>query len=160
MEKMADKLKEKDFLAHPVWEFINDDEIGELAVKPIKKLPAKNLDGKLVGCQVIFSNGSTHFAMLGNIDSENPKATHEFLSISILKKGKWLHLSRYFDPDYHSNGPDALSKIFGLSKKEIFPISYDIREYSKGVVQSLVGKILEKPKDRLSQKERIALAVP
>jgi hypothetical protein len=65
MAKAVGKLMEKDFLAQPVWEFINDDEIGELSVLPIKKLPAKNLDGKVVGCQVAFSNGSFHMTFDG-----------------------------------------------------------------------------------------------
>jgi hypothetical protein len=69
-------------------------------------------------------------------------------------------LFRYFDPDYKSNGPDAFSKSIGLRKEKIFPISYDLRKYSKGIVKSLVGEILEKPKKKLSNKERIALAVP
>jgi hypothetical protein len=158
--KAADELTENELLVRPVWKFINDDEIGELAVQPVRALPAKNLDGKVVGCPVTFSNGSTHFAMLGNVDSMSPPITREFLTISILKSCKWIHLSRYFDPDYKSNGPDAFAKNIGSGRKDIFPISYDLRRYSKGAFQSLVGEISENPKKRLSQKERIALAVP
>ena len=160
MFKNADMLTEKDFQAHPVWQFVDANDKGELSVRPVKALPSRNLDGKLVGCRVSFANGSTHFAMLGNINSENHRQTEHFLTLSIWKEGKWFHLSRYFDPDLRKRGPDALSKFVGLKKSDIFPVSYDLRKYSKGVVHSLVGNIEALPKEKLSRKEIIALAVP
>lgn len=159
MPKVVDELTEKDFQTHPVWEFSSIEEPDETVVVPIKKLPTPNLDGKIVGCEVIFSNGSSHTAMLGNVDTENPKSTEQFLGISIWKNGKWFHLSRYFDPDYKQNGPAALSKFVGVNVQEIFPISYDIRKYSRGKKGSLVGKILKEPRKRLSSEDRIELSL-
>jgi len=42
----------------------------------------------------------------------------------------------------------------------VFPITYDLRRYSKGVPTILVGKILKEPRQRLTKAEWIKLAVP
>jgi hypothetical protein len=37
--KPAESLTVADFQAHPVWEFLNDDEIGETMMQPVETLP-------------------------------------------------------------------------------------------------------------------------
>jgi hypothetical protein len=55
--KPAESLTVADFEAHPVWEFLNDDEIGETMVRPVEKLPVETLDNRIVGTQVRLANG-------------------------------------------------------------------------------------------------------
>lgn len=159
MPKVADDLTDKDFQNHPVWKFSSKEEPDETAVVPLKKLPVQNLDGKIAGCKVKFSNGTEHMAMLGNIDTGNPDITEHFLSVSIWKSGKWFHLARYFDPDHKRKGPTALARFLGVKVSDIFPISYDIRKISNGRKGSLVGKVFKEPRKRLSSEERIELAL-
>lgn len=80
--KSVDLLTAADFQAHPVWEFLNDDEIGELMTQPVE-LPVESLDNRVVGDQVRLGNGSRVWARFGNFDVTNPRATQHFLDISI-----------------------------------------------------------------------------
>ena len=43
--KPAESLTVADFEAHPVWEFLNDNELGETMVQPVETLPVGSLDG-------------------------------------------------------------------------------------------------------------------
>jgi hypothetical protein len=82
--KPAESLTVADFQAHPVWEFLNDDEIGETMVQPVEKLPVETLDNRLIGTQVRLANGSLVWALIGNFDVTNPRATQHFLTLSRL----------------------------------------------------------------------------
>ena len=53
MKKLVDELTEYDVAQHSVWRFLNDDSIGELVVSPVKRLPVKDLLGKVVFTSVI-----------------------------------------------------------------------------------------------------------
>jgi hypothetical protein len=66
--KPAELLTVADFKAHPVWEFLNDDEIGETMAQPVEKLPVETLDNRLLGAQVRLANGSQVWALMGNVD--------------------------------------------------------------------------------------------
>lgn len=158
-KKLIEDLTKSDFTAYPVWIFINDDEEGEMALKPVKKMPAKNLDGKVVGCQVQFANGTSHMAMLGEIDVDNPKRTEQFITLSVEKGGKWFRLSRYFDHDFKKNGPEGLSQFMGLDTGGIFPVSYDIRKFTGGKTAALLGTITEAPRVVMARQERMDLAL-
>jgi hypothetical protein len=72
--KPAESLTVADFQAHPVWEFLNDDEIGETMVQPVEMIPVKTLDNRLIGTQVRLANGSQVWALIGNFDVTNPRA--------------------------------------------------------------------------------------
>jgi len=50
--KPAESLTVADFKAHPVWEFLNDDEIGETMAQPVEKLPVETLDNRIIGTPV------------------------------------------------------------------------------------------------------------
>ena len=69
--KPAESLTVADFEAHPVWEFLNDDEIGETMVRPVEKLPVESLDNSVIGTQVRLANGSQVWASFGNFDVTN-----------------------------------------------------------------------------------------
>ena len=72
--KRVEDLTVADIAAAAVWQFTNSDEhIGETAVRPIKKTPVKNLNGRLVGVQVRLANGSNVWA---DMDGSNNLQTH------------------------------------------------------------------------------------
>ena len=73
--KPAETLMVADFKAHPVWKFLNDDEIGETMARPVEKLPVETLDNRLVGTKVRLANGLEIWGLLGNFDVTNPRFT-------------------------------------------------------------------------------------
>jgi hypothetical protein len=158
--KPVESLGISDFVANPVWEYANDDELGETIVRPVEQLPVDNLDGRVVGIQVELANGTRVWASIGNVDSKNPRSTEQFLTLSVESGGRWFALSRYHDFNYAERGPQALAQFLALPVAEVFPITYDVTRYAEGDPAALSGKILEEPRERLSRHEIIALAVP
>ena len=123
--KSVTNLSIQDLESTSIWQYINDDS-NELALKPLKTIPVKNLTGKIVATQVKLVNGSLFWGLIGNIDTTNQKLTEHFLTFSIYNNGKWFSLARYHDSNYDTNGPKALSNFLDLPKDSIFPIHYDI----------------------------------
>jgi hypothetical protein len=158
--KPVEFLTIDDLEKYSVWKFVNDDLKGETLVKSVKRTPVKSLTGKVIGLKVTLADNSKAWAIIGNVDVNNPVLTKHFLSISLYNNLKWFHLSRYHDFDYKKNGPVALGKFLLKAVDQIFPISYDLRPYSGGDEKALVGKILKEPEVKLSRVEIIALAVP
>ena len=158
--KRVEALTVNDLQANRVWKFTNDDKRGETVVGPVKRLPVRNLTGKLVGTQVTLANGNVVWALIGNVVPENARMTEHLLTISVENHGNWFTLSRYHDPDHERNGADALARFLGLNVDDVFPISYDISAAAKGNINALVGRILKEPRERLARSEIIAMAVP
>ena len=146
--KPAESLTVDDFEAHPVWEFLNDDEIGETMMRPVEKLPVENLDNRLVGTQVRLANGLKVWGLFGNFDVKNPRATQHFLALSIERGGKWFHVARYFDFDFTARGPEALARFLGLGVDDVFPITVDVRRYVQGDPAALTAIVLKEPRER------------
>lgn len=144
----------------PVWEFVNNDELGATVVRQFNQLPVTDFENKVVGDHVRFANGTDVFGLIGNLDIKNPELTKHFLNLSIWIDGKWYHLPRYHDLGYLERGPTALSCLLKLDIDEIFPISFDVRRFSKGGEIILAGQVLKEPVARLSRAQLIALAVP
>ncbi len=155
--KPVESLTVADFQPHPVWEYLNDDEIGETMVQPVEKLPVESLDNRLVGAQVRLANGSRVWALIGNVDVTNSRSTQHFLTLSIDRGGKWFHLARYFDFDFTDRSPDALARFLGLGVDDVFPISVDIRRYVQGNPAALALIVLKEPRERLTREELMAL---
>lgn len=155
--KPVELLEIGDLEANAVWEFVSG---GETVVRPVRRLPVKSLTARLVGTQVRLSNGTAIWALIGNIDPNNPRLTEHFLTLSVLKSGKWFTLSRYHDFDYAEKGPESLASFFGLPVDEVFPISYDVSEQVSGDLAALSGTIPKEPKEKLTRSEIIAMAVP
>jgi hypothetical protein len=126
--KPVELLTVDDFEAHPVWEYLNDDEIGETMTRPVEKLPVETLENRLVGTQVRLANGLDVWGLLGNFDVKHPRATQHILTLSIERGGKWFYLARYHDFDFASQGPEALARFLGLDVDDVFPITVDVRE--------------------------------
>lgn len=158
--KTIETINVDDFKRNPVWQYSNNDNVGETVIKPVKKIPVKNMAGKIIGTQVTLANGESVWAIIGNIDANNQRFTEHFITISIEKNGKWFVLARYHDIDYLSRGPIALSKFLGIDIDNIFPIAYDISKFVEGNILALSGKILKEPREKLSRSEIIGMAVP
>lgn len=153
-------LRVADFEAFPVWQFAGADEDGEPMVRPVKRLPVTNTGGKIVGVRVRLANGDVAWAILGNINVGNGRATQQFLTLAVEHNGAWFHLARYFDIDYSTRGPNALASFLGLPLDEVFPVSYDLRPYVQGDAAILAGVVHKEPGERLSEAELMALAIP
>lgn len=160
LQKLVEELTVSDLETFRVWQYVNNDSAGETKVRPIRKVPAKSLTGKIVGSKVMLNNREEIWAILGNIDANNPRLSEHFLTVSIERNGKWFTLSRYHDYDYAVNGPEGLATFLNLSVDQIFPINYDISKYAIGVPAALSGIILKEPREKLSRAEIVALAVP
>jgi len=154
--KSVDSLTVADFQAHPVWEFLNEDEIGEMMIQPVE-LPVETLDNRVVGDQVRLANGSRVWASFGNFDVRDPRATEHFLDISIERGGEWFHLARYHDVDFPEEGPEALARFLGLHVDDVFPITVDVRRYVRGDPALLTAIVLKEPQERLTDAELIAM---
>jgi hypothetical protein len=157
--KPVESLTVADFKAHPVWEYLNDDEIGETFVGPVKEIPVKSLGCREIGAQVRLANGLEVWAIIGNVDVANPRATRHFLALSIERSGKWVFLARYFDHDFAVRGPEALARFLGLGVDEVFPISVDIRRYVQGNPAALAFSVPKEPQERLTREELLAMSV-
>jgi hypothetical protein len=139
---------------------VNDDHSDDTTVRPVKRIPVANLTGKVVGVQAVLANGGRVWALLGNVDSSNPRFTQHFLTVSVERDGRWFHLARYHDYDRDQRGPEELARFLGLALSDVFPLSYDIRQCSKGDPSALMGTITAEPAEKLSRAEIIGLAVP
>jgi hypothetical protein len=157
--KLTESLAGTDFLDHPVWMYVGSNARGETLVRPVKRLPVRNLGGKIVGTKVRLGNGSEVWAVLENIQPEQPRMTEHYLQISVERDGQWFHLARYFDYNYDQSGPEALARFLELAVDEVFPIAYDVRQYATGDPTALAGVILKEPRERLTLEEVIAMAV-
>jgi hypothetical protein len=154
--KSVDSLTVADFQAHPVWEFLNDDEIGEMMMQPVE-LPVESLDNRVVGAQVRLGNGSWVWARFGNFDVTNPRFTRHILNISIERGGEWFPLARYFDSGFARHSPEALARFLGLHVDDVFPITVDVRRYVHGDPKALIAIVLKEPQEKLTYEERRAL---
>jgi len=142
-----------------VWQFTTDDE-DETVVRAIKRLPISTTSGKIFATRISLGSGERLWALLGNLDARDAQMNEHFATLSIERGGHWFHLARYHDPEYLDHGPDALAKFLGLTVDDVFPISYDVRNYVRGNPRPLAGSILKEPLVRLTRSQIIAMAVP
>jgi hypothetical protein len=157
--KPIDALQVVDLKTHAVWEYTSREADDEILVQPVTQVPVFSGAGKIFGIEVLLASGTQAWAIVGNVDVGNPRATEQFISLSVEREGRWFMLSRYHDFDYTENGPKALARFLGLSIAEVFPISYDIRCYATGNPAALAGKVFDEPRERLSREQLIAMAV-
>jgi hypothetical protein len=159
--KKVEELTAADLQAFPIWQFTNShEETSETLVRPVKKTPVKTLTGRLVGTRVRLANSSEIWALIGNVDLANYRLTQHFLTLSVLRRGRWFTMARYHDFDSRDRGPPALATFLGLRVDEIFPIVYDIRSVCLGDPAVLVGAIRKEPLEKLTRAQIVALAVP
>jgi len=150
-------LTPHDLLRHPLWRFANRDEIDVTAVEPVAG-PVTSLRGFVIGTQVHLINGFRRWALIGNVDHNDPLTIEHFLTLSLWHCGKWLHLARYHDfADDTVLGPLGFCKALEVAPEHVFPISFDLQGH---VIESILkGAIVPDPRERLSRAELIRLAV-
>mgnify|MGYP006292560719 CR=1 FL=1 len=158
--KSIERISVDELRRYPVWRFTTSRDSGAVALVPVAKLPCRNLAGRLVATEVLMSDGTKAWAMLGNIDTTNARLTRHFISLSVEKNGDWFHLARYHDHDYSTRGPEQLARFLGKDIGSVFPLHYDVRFAAIGEETSLVGDIRQEPEERLTRAEIVALAVP
>jgi hypothetical protein len=159
IRKSIDSLQIEDLERYPVWSLVGSDESGAIMVRPISNLPVSDLKNKFVGLKVRLGNNTQVWALIGNIHVLDPYLNQHFLTIAIFKEGKWFNLARYHDVDYEKRGPARLADFLGLSTNEVFPISYDVSKYSRGIDRALSGEIPMEPKEVLTMEELYSLAI-
>jgi hypothetical protein len=158
--KDVQELTAADLEAWPVWEFTNEHEAtSETIVRPVTRLPVTSMAGRLVGTRVRLASGREIRAELSNIDLKDPRQTEQFLSLSVLREGKWFTMARYHDIESDRRGPGALAAVLGMNIDDVFPISYDISKFCIGNPAVLAGVIRKEPREKLSREEIIRLAV-
>lgn len=159
--KPISAVTENEFRHNPVWEFIEEitsEAMDESWAFAMPDRPVTNLAGRVVASEVTLANGSTAFAVFGNIDCLNAEKTSVFLNISFMKNGLVFHLAWYFDCDFNDKaGATALASFLGLQVADIFPIKYDLTHLVQGNSQALRGVIPLEPARRLSDDERMKL---
>jgi hypothetical protein len=153
-------IQVSDLEKFPVWEDILDDEADDPSAFPVTQMPVSSLERRFVAARVKLANGNLLWAMIFNLDVASPRKTDQFIQLRIERHGEWFWLARYWDVDYKRSGPKALATFLGLSVDEVFPITYDVREYVKVDSSALVGQVPKEPRERLPREEIIKMAVP
>jgi hypothetical protein len=149
-----------DFTKFPVWRFTDSDTPDETYVTPVRDLPVRNLSGCVVGTPIRLANGTDVVGILSNLDPQDPRATENFLTLSVFREDHALfHLARYHDFDASQHGPSALAAFLGLELNAVFPISYDVSQAVSGIPTVVCGVINAEPSERLSEDELMTLAV-
>jgi hypothetical protein len=157
--KDVENIVPADFQISPIWEFVNDEGThDETVVSPLMHVPTESMSNRFAGTRVTLANGQPVWAMIGNVDENDPYRTKHFISLSVYKNG-WFHLGRYFDPWFKRLGPEAMASFLGLDENDVFPVHYDIRALVKGDPAALAGTINARPDEPLTDDQLIKLAV-
>lgn len=160
--KPVDKLTISDLNRFPVWEFdlANEGLPGrdETWVKPVKDLPVTDLSNRVIGTLTQLASGRSVFCLFDNIELQNQQMTEQFIGLTIIKEnGDRFFLSRYFDSNYDTHGPDALALFLEMPVDDVFPITYDISELVIGIEKVTKGIIQKENPEKLTDDERRAL---
>jgi hypothetical protein len=157
--KPVDALSVTDLQQCPVWRFADGKGADETFVEPVSEIPVTDLAGMIVGSLVTLNNGRRIWGTLGNITVDSEIQTKHLITISVTNSAKWFTLARYHDFDFKDMGPAAMARFLEMTVRDIFPISYDIRDCAIGEPAALAGSIPELPQERLTRAELIALSI-
>lgn len=157
--KTIGSLTISDLRSCVVWEFVSSEESRESLVRPIKSGPVARTNSRVIGTQVRLANGASVWALLGNIDTQNPMLNQHLLTLSVFCGNRWFTMARYHDIDAKKNGPKALARFLGLPVDEVFPISYDLRQKCKGRPGALLGKIEKTVLNKLTREQIIEVTL-
>ncbi len=161
MKRPVDSLTRKDFIEFPVWRFTGSDTPDETYVKPVRRLPVRDLASCIVGVPIRLANRTMLTGIIGNFDPATPRLTEHFLTLSVFRPdGLLFDMARYHDDDAATRGAAAMAEFLGLSLDAVFPISYDLSGIVAGSTDVLRGAVTAEPRERLTRAEIIALAVP
>jgi hypothetical protein len=162
MKDISD-LTVADLAIHPVWEFVCHRSSGaeeeDTLMAPVEAIPVETLNNRIVGTRLVLHNGTTCWAILGNIHLKNKLSTQHFMTVSIESNGQWFDLARYHDVDFHRRGPQQLAAFLKLRESDVFPIKYDISAIAEGPPDITTGEILPTVREVLSPEALIELAL-
>ena len=148
-----------DLTRYPVWEMVDGANSGDVLVKPVRRLPARTLRNRLIGTNLLFADGSTAWALLGNISHSHLAATKHFMTVSVHHTGKWFDLARYHDVDYARRDATALARFLSKEVSDVFPLTYDITSVATGLKEVLSGQVPALPQEQLGPGELISLSL-
>lgn len=160
--KPVDGLTVSDLKRHPVWKYLlsKESSYDETWVTPVKTLPVKDLGNRVVGTEFTMACGDHIYGFMGSVHLNHLKKHQQFMGLTVFKgESEQFHLGRYFDVDYANHGPAALADFLGRSINEIFPLSYDLSSVAWGNSEVIQGSIPADPIERISEDERIDLAL-
>ena len=153
-------LRPDDLKAHPIWRFVSTDEPDETCVLPVSARRVARLTDRIIGTEVTLADASRRWALLSNVDVDNPELTDHFMTLSMFVAGRWFHLARYHDVGVAGNGPRALAAALRRPISKVFPIGYDLRPFVRNPPPWLQGIVRRAPRRKLSRAQIIALALP
>jgi hypothetical protein len=159
--KPVSDLTPTDVEAHAVWECVPEsDDRDQTWVRPVRRLPVRDLSGRIVGTRLRLQSGKAALGFLGNVSLEDLRRTQHFLTLTVLAEdGRQFHLARYHDVDRAERGPSALGDFLGIPVADVFPIAYDISDAARGLPAVVKGTVPAEPSERLSEDQLIDLAV-
>jgi len=155
----AEELTEAMLRECPVWEFCNEDGIGETVVRPVKKLPVVDTRGCLLACEFQLADGSRLFGQMRNLSLHDEEKNRHFLSIGVFVHGVLERLALYHEAWYDEQDPGAFAAKLAKRIEDVFPISYDVSSLATGSPACVKGTIPREPARRLSRDALIKLAI-
>jgi hypothetical protein len=153
----AESLTEALLRADRVWEFCNDDRMGDTLVRPVKRLPVTDSDCRLFAGEFTLADGSKIYGYLGNLSLRSKDQNQQFLTLSVFVGRGVVHLARYHDVDFARRGPAALAAKLGKVPIDVFPISFDVSDIARGNTDCVRGQIPAESLQKLSQDELMKL---
>jgi len=142
---------------HRVWEFCNDDAMGDTMIRPVKRVPVTDADCRLLGCEFTLADGEKVYGYLGNLSLCSKQQNQQFLTLSLFVPGGVAHLARYHDVDFAKRGPASLAAKLGESVPGVFPVSFDVSDIAHGDADCIRGQIPSEPLRKLSRDDLMKL---
>ena len=159
--RTPDTLRPADLESTPVWEFTNQEALGddELTLRPVRRLPVTDLENRLVGVQLRLADGSVHWGLLSNISLDAPDVTPHFLTVSVWCGDRWFPLARYHDGARDEFGLAQLAETLEKRCQQCSRSPMTSARSRRSMSVRWCGVIDAEPSARLSRTELIALAV-
>lgn len=141
-----------------LWRF--GDSGGEPVLLPVRSRKVHGLVGLLVCVQVRLAGGRRVWSIMSNVHSTDQLQNEHFLTPTFLVGGKFFPLARYHDPLYGRFGPRQFAKFLGMRFRDVFPISYSLRDFLVAPTAVASGSISGlPPRRRLSEAALVRLAM-
>jgi len=154
--RTIEELTSDDLAKYPIWAYTNShEEASELAVSPVLESPVRSPLNRVVGSEVQLANGSRYWAILSDLDLNDPFWNLHFLGITLFIGAERFHLARCHDFFFDTNGPIQLAQSLALKIEEGFPIRYDISAFCVGQKSCVYGEIPFEIPQKLTEEEKM-----
>jgi hypothetical protein len=151
-------LHEGDLKSTFVWVGSTSDR-DETSIRPATRSSLKSIEGKIVACSFRLNNGAELVGVMSNLTNNVSRNAH-LANAALLIEGKWFFLARYHDAEFKTHGPAVVALRLKLPLGKIFPITYEVLHRFNPPSAAQRGVIHAKPKNKLTRKQIIELAVP